>query len=162
MRRKSVLAAVFAALCLTFCTGSVFAAPDTVGMGETSTTYDLISVTKPAYQQDSTFDGTYVIEGFGKEGTTVTLYWLDSAAGVYRKVYDHGQGYDEAGNPITLYNEAVFTVGASGQFKKSAELYSGQNIFLLYAEYGDARQLVQLDITKYNYNIVDIIKSLTN
>lgn len=139
-----------------------FAAPDTVGSGEESNTYDLISVTNPAYQQDSTFDANYVIEGYGLEGTSVMLYWYDSANDIYRKVYDHGQGYDEAGNPVIVYNEATFTLGASGQFKKSAELYSGLNSFLLYAERDGMRQLVKVNITKYNYNFIDIIKSLTN
>lgn len=139
-----------------------FAAPDTVGSGETGDTYDLISVTNPAYQQDSTFETSYVIEGHGLEGTSVMLYWYDSANDVYRKIYDHGQGYDEAGNLVTVYNEAAFTLGASGQFKKSVELYSGLNSLLLYAERDGMRQLVKLNITKYNYNFIDIIKSLTN
>lgn len=147
---------------LLFSSVTVLAAPETVGSGEEGNTYDLISVTNPAYQQDSTFDANYVIEGHGLEGTSIMLYWYDSANDIYRKVYDHGQGYDEAGNPTVVYNEASFTLGASGQFKKSVELYSGTNNFLLYAERDGMYQLVKLNITKYNYNFIDIIKSLTN
>lgn len=158
---KKISAFILSCMIL-FGTSAVFAAPDTVGSDETGDTYDLISVTNPAYQQDSTFETAYVLEGHGLESTLVTLYWYDSANDVYRKVYDHGQGYDEAGNPITIYNEAVFTLGASGQFKKSVELYSGLNSLLLYAERDGMRQLVKLNITKYNYNFIDIIKSLTN
>lgn len=145
-----------------FSSVAAFAAPETVGSGETGNTYDLISVTNPSFQQDSTFDTKYVIEGYGLEGTSVMLYWYDSANDIYRKVYDHGQGYDSAGNPVIIYNEALFTLGASGQFKKSAELYPGLNNFLLYAERDGLYQIVKLNITRYNYNFIDIIKSLTN
>lgn len=147
-----------------FLSGAVtaFASPDTVSPYDAGNTYDLISVTTPQYQKDSTFSSSYVIEGYGLEGASVMVYWYDAANDIYRKVYDHAQGYDENGNPIIIYLEAAFTVGSSGQFKKSVELCPGANNFLLRAERDGLCQMVKISLTRYNYNLFDIIKSWTN
>ncbi len=139
----------------------VFAAPDTVAADEQGNTYDLIVITNPQNQKDSTFDSAYIVSGHGKEGTTVTLYWHDATENVYKKVYNETQYVDAEGVSSTVYSEATVTIGASGLFMNTVILAPGGNNLLVRAENGDMVQMMEMSITKYNYNLFDIIKSLT-
>ena len=44
----------------------------------------------------------------------------------------------------------------------SISLKQGENLILVRAENGDEVQMMLLSVTKYNYNIIDLIKSLTD
>lgn len=139
-----------------------FAAPDTVAADAEGNTHDLIVVTSPQNQKDSTFDSEYIISGYGREGTSVTFYWHDSVENLYKKIYNEAEYVDENGAKQKTYNEAKVTVGASGLFMNTIVLAPGGNNLLIYAENGENVQLMRLSVTKYNYNLFDIIKSLTN
>lgn len=148
-------------LCTLMGSLSVFAAPETVAADAVGNTYELVVVTKPQNQKDSTFDAGYMISGYGKEGTTVTLYRLDANENVYRKIYNETRYVDAAGTARKTYAEASATIGASGLFMNTVNLTQGTNNILVRAEKGDSVQLMKISVTKYNYNLFDIIKSLT-
>ncbi len=139
----------------------VFAAPDTVASDATGNTYDLLVITNPQNQKDSTFDSTYIVSGYGKEGTVVTLYRYDAAEDVYKKVYNETQYVDENGVTQKNYSEATVTIGASGLFMNTLVLVSGAQNLLVRAENGENIQMMKIALTKYNYNLIDILKSLT-
>lgn len=145
-------------ICIPLC---AFAAPDTISSDAAGDSYDLIVVTNPPNQKDSTFNASYIISGYGKEGTTVTLYWHDAAANLYRKIYNETQYVDANGARQNAYTEATVTIGASGQFMNTVNLAQGGNNILVRAENNGKTQLLRLSVTKYNYNLFDIIKSLT-
>ena len=139
----------------------VFAAPDTVASDAAGNTYDLMVITNPQNQKDSTFDSTYIVSGYGKEGTVVTLYRFDAAENVYKKVYNETQYVDENGVTQTTYSEATVTIGASGLFMNTLVLMQGAQNLLVRAENGENVQIMKIALTKYNYNLIDILKSLT-
>ena len=158
--KKLCMLFITAVICLS---GAVtaFASPETVAGDASGNTHDLIVITNPPNQKDSTFDAGYIISGYGKEGTVVTLYWHDATENVYRKIYNEAQYIDEYGRKQKSYSEASVTIGASGLFMNTVNLAQGGNNLLVYAEKGDQRQLMKLSVTKYNYNLFGIIKSLT-
>lgn len=145
-------------LCGTIC----FASPDTVSPYEGSSATDLIAVTKPEGQKDSTFDTTYVISGYGKEGTVVTLYYHDAASDMYQKIFNPVKYTEEDGTVTTSYEEATVTIGASGLFMNTVEPAEGDNNILIRAENNEKVQYVKLSITRYKRTLLGIIKSWTD
>lgn len=141
---------------------SVFAAPDTVAADAASTAHDLIVITNPQNQKDSTFDPSYIVSGYGCEGATVTLYRLNESENVYKKIFNAAVYVDASGASQTAYKEATVTIGASGLFMNTISLNQGANHILVRAEHGGKVQLMKLSVTKYNYSLFDIIKALTN
>lgn len=141
---------------------SALAAPDTVAADATGNSSSLVVVTKPKNQKDSTFDAVYIISGYGKEGTTVTLYTYSQEEGIYKKLYNETQYVDENGVTQKAQTEAEVKIGASGLFMNPVTLAQGGNDLLVRAENGDVVQLMKLSLTKYSYNLFDIIKSLTD
>lgn len=139
----------------------IFAAPDTIASDAVGNTYELIVITNPQNQKDSTFDSAYIVSGHGKEGTTVTLYWHDATEDVYKKIYNETQYVDAEGVSQKAYSEATVTIGASGLFMNTVVLAQGGNNLLVRAENGDKVQIMKLSLTKYSYNLFDILKSLT-
>lgn len=141
---------------------SAFAAPDTVSPYDKSTATDIIAVTNPEGQKEYTLDADYVISGYGKEGTVITLYWHDSTVDQYKKIYNHAERTKEDGTKETVYEEATVTVGASGLFMNTVELAEGGNNVLVRAENGGYVQYVKLSLTRGKRNLLGIIKALTN
>ena len=138
-----------------------FASPETLDSDVEGTTSDLIIVTKPENQKDSTFSTTYIISGYGMGGTVVTLYSYNANDDVYEKVYNKTQYIDEAGGSQLLQNSAEVTIGSSGLFMGSVDLATGENVILLRDENGDHVQYIKLSLTKFSYNIIDLIRALT-
>jgi uncharacterized protein YxeA len=159
--RKVCIAILMLAVLLTsqLC---VWAAPDTITADAVGNSNSLVAVTKPKNQKDSTFDSAYIISGYGKEGTTVTLYAYSSDEDVYKKILNETQYIDAEGAIKTAQTAAEVKVGASGLFMNTISLNQGANDILVRAENEDKIQLMKLSITKYSYNLFDIIKSLTN
>ncbi len=156
-RAVSVLVSVILILSI-----SAFASPDTVSPYEEGTATDLIAVTKPEGQKDSTFDSTYILSGYGKENTVVTLYWHNMAEDMYQKIYNKVE-YTEADGTVTAkYEEATVTIGASGLFMNTVEPAEGDNNILVRAENGGNVQYIKLSITRYKRNLLGIIKALTD
>ena len=141
---------------------SVFASPDTVAAGSTGNSNGLVVVTKPKNQKDSTFSADYVISGYGKEGSTVTFYNYSDEDGVYKKIFNTAQYLDANGNVQTAPVACEVKIGASGLFMNSIPLSQGLNNVLVRAENGDKLQFMKLSLTRYSYNLFDIIKSLTD
>ena len=91
---------------------AAFAAPDTVSPYDKSTATDIVAVTNPEGQKEYTLDADYVISGYGKEGTVITLYWHDSTVDQYKKIYIRytcnkssyylGKGYEYVGEVFLL------------------------------------------------------------
>lgn len=159
--RKVRFTAILLALLLV-CQLAVFASPDTISPDSTGNSNGLVVVTKPKNQKDSTFDTSYIISGYGKEGTTVTLYGYSAADGVYKKIFNETQFVDASGVLQTMQTAAEVKIGASGLFMNSIPLSQGANDILVRAENEDKVQLMKLSLTKYSYNLFDIIKSLTD
>ena len=141
---------------------AVFASPETVAADVSGNSNGLVVVTKPKNQKDSTFDNAYIISGYGKEGTTVTLYSFSADDGVYKKIYNETQYVDSDGVTQKASTASEVKIGASGLFMNTIPLAQGANDILVRAENGDKVQLMKLSLTKYSYNLFDIIKSLTN
>lgn len=160
MRR--VFTAVLLLIMLLICQVSVFASPETIAADTAGNSNSLIVVTKPKNQKDSTFDNAYIISGYGKEGTTVTLYSFSANDGVYKKVYNSTQHVDTAGVAQKVNVASEVKIGASGLFISTIPLSQGANDVLVRAENGEKVQLMKLSLTKYSYNLFDILKSLTN
>ncbi|MDO4744216.1 MAG: hypothetical protein Q4A86_02405 [Clostridia bacterium] len=158
--RKVCIAILMLAILLTsqLC---VLAAPDTIAADAAGNSNGLVVVTKPKNQKDSTFDSAYIISGYGKEGTTVTLYAYSSDEGVYKKILNETQYIDAGGAVQTAQTAAEVKIGASGLFMNTISLSQGANDILVRAENEDKVQLMKLSLTKYSYNLFDIIKSLT-
>lgn len=140
----------------------VFAAPDTLPVDSTGNSTGLVVVTKPQNPKDSTFDESYIISGCGKEGTSVALYSFNPELGMYEKYYSEMKYIDENGASQILRTASETTIGSSGLFMNTITLAQGENTILVRAENGENVQLMKLWITKYNYNIIDLIKSLTD
>lgn len=141
---------------------SVFAAPDTVAVDAVGNANDLVAVTKPKNQKDSTFDSSYIVSGYGKEGAQVSFYLYSGEDAVYKRIMNDIQYVSTDGTVQTAKVPAEVKVGASGLFINTVSLNQGANDILLYAEKNDKVQLMKLSITKYSYNLFDIIKSLTD
>ncbi len=159
--KKIYIAILVVAVMLLAQTG-VFAAPDSLPVDTTGNTAGLVVVTKPKNPQDSTFNESYIISGCGKEGTTVSLYSFSPETGMYEKFYTEMQYIDESGVSQVLRTPSESTIGTSGLFMNTITLARGENTILVHAENGDSVQVMKLLITKYNYNIIDLIKSLTD
>ena len=144
------------------CSVSVFASPETLAANVSGNTSDLIMVTKPENQKDTTFSSTYIISGYGMGGTVVTLYGYNSATGVFEKVYNNTQYVDANGATQTTRSAAEVTIGTSGLFMENVGLADGENTILVRAANGDRVQVMKLSLVKYNYTIIDLIKSLSN
>lgn len=144
------------------CQLAVFASPETIGVDEAGNSNGLIVITKPKNQKDSTFDGSYIMQGYGTEGTVVTLYTYSEEDGLYKKIYNDTQYMDAEGKMQTAKVASEVTIGTSGIFMNTVSLNQGINKFLVRAENSEKVQLMKLSLTKYSYNLFDIIKSLTN
>ncbi len=141
---------------------AAFAAPDTIAADSTGNSNGLVVVTKPKNQKDSTFGTSYIISGYGKEGTVVTLYNYSANEGVYKKMFNSTQYVDASGAIQDTRTAAEVKIGASGLFMNTISLNQGANDILVRAENADKVQLMKLSLTKYSYNLFDIIKSLTD
>ncbi len=159
---KKIYIAILVAAVLLLGQIGVFAAPDTLGLDAAGNTTGLVVVTRPQNQKDSTFEESYIISGYGKEGTVVTLYYVDSENGCYTKFYNEMQYIDENGASQVIKTPSEVTIGTSGLFMNPITLAQGDNSILVRAENGDNVQMMKLSVTKYNYNIIDLIKSLTD
>ncbi len=159
---KRICSLFLIAVLLLFGQLAVFAAPETMAADASGNSSGLIVITKPQNQKDSTFNGAYIISGYGKEGTVVTLYQYDFDAADFKKVYSEMRYIDENGGSQILKTPSEVTIGTSGLFMNSISLKQGENLILVRAENGDEVQMMLLTVTKYNYNIIDLIKSLTD
>ena len=139
---------------LAVCNISVLASPDTLPANVSGTTSDLIIITKPENQKDSTFSSSYIISGHGMGGTVVTFYSYNAETGVYDKIYNATQYVDANGVTQTTQTVAEVTIGTSGLFMGTVGLSEGENKILVRAENGDHVQIMTLSLTKYNYNII--------
>ena len=118
------------------------AMPDSIWVGEEGNTAELIVITKPPKDRSATFDRSYVISGYGKEGTTVAIYKL--AGDVYLKT------------------DYVWQIGASTYFAIPIELDNRKNILLCRAE--DNSGLYQhtiLEITYLGNGISNIMRNIS-
>ena len=158
---KKLFSLCLAMLLLIACSVNVFASPETISADAAGTTSDLIIITKPENQKDSTFSSKYIISGYGMGGTLVTLYSYNEAEGIYEKVYNTSQYVDENGSTFKVQTGAEVTIGTSGLFMGTVGLSQGENTILVRAANGDHVQFMKLSLTKYNYNIIDLIKSLS-
>lgn len=159
---RKVVTAILLIVVLAFSQLAVFASPDTVAADSVGNSNGLVVVTKPKNQKDSTFDNAYIISGYGKEGTTVTLYSFSAEDGIYKKIYNETQYVDENGATQKVNVASEVKIGTSGLFMNTIPLNQGSNDVLVRAENGDKIQLMKLSLTKYSYNLFDIIKSLTD
>ena len=139
-----------------------FAAPDTVSPYEEGNATDLIAVTNPQGQKDTTFEGSYVISGYGKEGTVITVYWHDASDDLYKKVYNEVKYTSSDGSVTTALEEATVTVGTSGLFMRTVDLSEGSHNLLIRAENGESVQQLKVSLTRYKRNLINIIKSWAN
>lgn len=120
---------------------SAFAMPDAVWPGDGGNTADLIVITKPPKDRSATFDRSYVISGYGKEGTTVSIYKLT------------GEYYTRS--------EYTWTIGASTYFAVPIELDKRRNILLVRAEDSSGQnQNAKIEITYLGNNLSDVVNGI--
>ncbi len=159
---RKVVFTVLLTVAMLACQLGAFASPDTISADSTGNSNSLVVVTKPKNQKDSTFGNSYIISGYGKEDTVVTLYSYSLDEGVYKKMFNDTQYVDASGAVQNTQTAAEVKIGASGLFMNTISLNQGANDILVRAENGDRVQLMKLSLTKYSYNLFDIIKSLTD
>lgn len=118
------------------------AMPDTIWPGDEGNTAELIVITKPPKDRSATFDRSYVISGYGKEGTTVAIYKLS------------GDTY--------VKTDYVWQIGASTYFAIPIELDNRKNILRCRAEDGNGGyQYVTLEITYLGNSLSDMVRNIT-
>ncbi len=121
------------------CTSIAYAAPNTLSSGTTGNSNNLIVITNPPTDKSATFDMSYIISGYGRQGASVTIYFYDN--GVYKK---------------SMYD---WKIGASGLFFKKITLAKGKNAIICYAESGKANQAVPLEITYLGSNFMGALNN---
>ena len=120
-----------------------FAMPDEIYSGDVGNTSDLIVITKPPRDRSATFDRSYVISGYGREGTAVAIY-TQLSGGTYAK---------------TNY---VWQIGASTFFAIPIELDARNNYLIVRAEGdGGSYQHNRLEITYIGSNLSDVMNNIT-
>lgn len=117
----------------------VYAAPDVLYSTSSGNSNNIIVITNPPTDKSATFDMSYIISGYGKKGSTVTIYLYDG--GVYRK------------------SSYSWTIGASGLFFKKITLARGKNALICYAEAGSSTQTVPLEITYLGSNFLGTLNN---
>ena len=104
MFKKAVLLlCIFAVLC----SSAVFAAPDVLYSNSTGNSNNLIVITNPPTDKSATFDMSYIISGYGRQGASVTIYFYDN--GIFR-IRQNGtseralqiMGLNGSGTPVLL------------------------------------------------------------
>jgi hypothetical protein len=120
---------------------TVNAMPDAIS-GDEGSTAELIVITKPPKDRSATFDRSYVISGYGKEGTTVAIYKLSGGSFVK--------------------TDYVWQIGASTYFAIPIQLDSRKNILACRAEDSNGLyQQVKLEITYLGSNLSDMVRNIT-
>ncbi len=120
---------------------SALAMPDSMWPGDGGNTADLIVITKPPKDRSATFDRSYVISGYGKEGTTVAIYKL---TGDYYTKTDY-----------------TWQIGASTFFAIPIQLDKRKNIFIVRAEDSNGLyQPVKLEITYLGNNLSEVVRGI--
>ncbi|MDR0405447.1 MAG: hypothetical protein LBH54_01495 [Clostridiales bacterium] len=123
---------------------TAFAAlPETMWPGDPGNTTGLIVITKPPKDRSATFDRSYVISGYGKEGTIVAIYKLEG--GRYVKTAHTWQ------------------IGASTYFAVPIVLDKGKNLLRVGAEdsSGTQKENVNLEITYLGNHLSDVVSGIT-
>lgn len=127
---------------------SAFAAPNSIRGDVGSTRYGLVSLKAPQYVVSTTTNERLAISATAPQGTTITVYKLNSATGLYNKVYFNGA-------PV----EAV--VGPTRLFAGQVILNSGLNKFIIRGEAQDgSATVVRFDVTLLNKDFMSRIKSV--
>ncbi|MCK9478311.1 MAG: hypothetical protein M0R40_02275 [Firmicutes bacterium] len=135
-------ALIISILIIAFIGITASAMPDSLLPGEEGNTAELIVITKPPKDRSATFDRSYVISGYGKEGTLVAIYKL--AGGVFVKT------------------DYEWQIGASTYFAIPIELDGRKNILRCRAEDGNGNfQHARLEITYLGNSISDMVKNIT-
>lgn len=107
----------------------------------------LISIKNPESAVTSTSNKACVISAVAADGTTVTLYRLDSNKGTYVKMYADGKALESV-------------VGAAGLYAQNIDLTYGTNNILVVATSGTNTEVVKLEITLIKNNLIDTIKNI--
>ena len=138
MKKLRILSALITAvLVISF---SAYAAPATIAPGQTGGNGNFIVIQNPPTDKAATFDKSYIISGYGKQGVNVYIYKLEN--GTYVKT-----GYS-------------WTIGASGMFFKKINLTKGTNALICYAEDGGVSQSVYLQITYLGTDLTNKINDI--
>ncbi|MBQ2754422.1 MAG: hypothetical protein IJM94_02355 [Clostridia bacterium] len=138
MKKLRILSALITAvLVISF---SAYAAPATIAPGQTGGNGNFIVIQNPPTDKAATFDKSYIISGYGKQGVNVYIYKLEN--GTYVK---------------TDYS---WTIGASGMFFKKINLTKGTNALICYAEDGGVSQSVYLQITYLGTDLTNKINDI--
>lgn len=116
-----------------------YASPDVLYSTSTGNSNNIIVITNPPTDKSATFDMSYIISGYGRQGATVTIYIYDN--GVYKK------------------SSYSWTIGASGLFFKKITLAKGKNALICYAESGSSNQTVPLEITYLGSNFIGTLNN---
>lgn len=136
MFKKLIVALCVAA---TMLSTVAFAAPDVLYSASVGNSNSIIVITNPPSDKSATFDMSYIISGYGKKGSQVTIYFYED--GVYRK------------------SSYTWTIGASGLFFKKITLSRGKNALICYAESGASTQAVPLEITYLGSNFLGTLNN---
>ncbi len=140
MKTNKIIVLIIAFM-LAFCVVAS-ASPDVVWSGDGGNVGDIIVITNPPTDKSATFDKSYIISGYGREGATVTIY--EYSGDVYTRT------------PYT------WQIGASGLFFKRIELNKGENILLCRAENGNgAYQIAKLEITYLGTGFSDMLRGIS-
>ena len=140
-------------LCISMCLFAlpvvVSAAPDAVGIYESTGASGMLTVTNPAKKYSTTYSKNYSISGFAEAGSNVYVYSYNPTSSFY-------EPYTENGAFVST------SVGASGIFVIPVKLSSGKNTILIRCEKDGAYQNTIFDINVLSASMFNIRDNLKN
>ncbi len=146
MKRIFVLSVAFI-MCFAMMTSLCSAAPETVGMYDSSGVSGLITVTNPDKVYSTTYSKSCSVSGFAEAGAKIYIYYFDTQANSYKLYYENGL-------PLSV------TAGASGMFVIPLKLSSGSNNLVIRAEKDNSFQNVAMHINVLSASLFSIKSSL--
>ena len=147
MRKLKTFALAILTLLALLCPVITYAAPATLPANAASNSESLIVITNPP-SFSSTSQGGVVFCGYGNKNTKVSIYLFNTTSQRYEKMAVYGV-------PVTA------TINESGVFWKKANLPSGLNKVLIYAENGSYYQVVRREVSVTNASFSQKLKDYT-
>lgn len=133
----------FAALLTAFMPASYASCGSVMPMEIYTNSQGLIYIKKPESCNASTSDKTYTLSAVGTPGTVVSIYKYNASANSYILIKDD------------------IAIGSSGLYSMVVDLDDNSNSFRVFAQNGDAVQVVNIEINKIKQSTIDKLKGIS-
>jgi len=89
MKKRIFVSFVAFIMCFAMMTSLCFAAPEAIGMYDSSGTNGIITVTNPDKIYSTTYSKSCSVSGFAEAGAKIYIYYYDSVSGNYKLYYEN-------------------------------------------------------------------------